>query len=50
MQKTHQGLLDAHEILPHIDPIIQIVKAVGAPYGGMAIGTITFLLTVWVWF
>ncbi|KAK1991739.1 hypothetical protein LX36DRAFT_589824 [Colletotrichum falcatum] len=41
MDKVHQGMSSAHDILQHIDPIIQIVQTVGAPYGNMAIGTIS---------
>ncbi|KAK7433892.1 hypothetical protein Landi51_13763 [Colletotrichum acutatum] len=45
-QKVQRGLSSAHDILQHIDPIIQIVQTVGAPYGCMAIGTISFLFTI----
>ncbi|KAI0853359.1 hypothetical protein F5Y00DRAFT_257384 [Daldinia vernicosa] len=33
-------------ILQHIEPILQLVKDFGAPYGGMAVGTISFLFTI----
>lgn len=36
----------AHDMLQSIDPLVNIIKDLGAPYGGMAIGTICFLLTV----
>lgn len=36
----------AHDIIKNFDPLMSIVKDFGAPYGGMAIGTICFLLTV----
>ncbi|RYP33461.1 hypothetical protein DL767_004739 [Monosporascus sp. MG133] len=36
----------AHDILQDFSPIVDIVKDCGAPYGGMAIGTICFLFTV----
>jgi len=36
----------ASDILQHMEPIVQVVKDFGAPSGGMAIGTITFLFTV----
>ncbi|KAI0897172.1 hypothetical protein F4806DRAFT_495680 [Annulohypoxylon nitens] len=36
----------AYDILQHMDPILRLVKDFGAPYGGMAIGTISFLFTI----
>lgn len=36
----------ASDIMQHMEPIVQVVKDFGAPSGGMAIGTITFLFTV----
>ncbi|PLB40287.1 uncharacterized protein BDW47DRAFT_116070 [Aspergillus candidus] len=36
----------AYEILQNMEPIVEIVKTFAAPYGGIAIGTISFLVTV----
>jgi hypothetical protein len=36
----------AVDILQNMDPLIQIIKDFGAPYGGMAIGTISLLFAV----
>ncbi|KAI0106667.1 hypothetical protein F4814DRAFT_428650 [Daldinia grandis] len=33
-------------VLQHVNPILQLVKDFGAPYGGMAVGTILFLFTI----
>ena len=48
MRKVQDFGASASDIVQHMDPIVQIVKDFGAPYGGMAIGTITFLFTVWL--
>lgn len=36
----------AYDIIESFNPLVNIVKDFGAPYGGMAIGTICFFLTV----
>ncbi|KAJ6443245.1 LIM domain-containing protein [Purpureocillium lavendulum] len=36
----------AHDFLRDVSPMVDIVKDFGAPYGGMAIGTICFLFAV----
>lgn len=36
----------AYDILQNMEPIVETVKTFGAPYGGLAIGTISFLVTV----
>ncbi|PKY01737.1 hypothetical protein P168DRAFT_321309 [Aspergillus campestris IBT 28561] len=36
----------AYEILQNMEPIVETVKTFAAPYGGIAIGTISFLVTV----
>lgn len=36
----------AHDILQNISPILELVRDFGAPYGGMAIGTICFVFVV----
>jgi hypothetical protein len=46
MRKVQDFGASASDILQHMEPIVQVVKDFGAPSGGMAIGTITFLFTV----
>ncbi|KAK6506458.1 hypothetical protein TWF506_011366 [Arthrobotrys conoides] len=36
----------AYDILQHFGPLVEVVKDLGAPYGGMAIGTISFLFAI----
>ncbi|PLN81836.1 hypothetical protein BDW42DRAFT_185144 [Aspergillus taichungensis] len=36
----------AYDILQNMEPIVETVKTFAAPYGGIAIGTISFLVTV----
>ncbi|KAK6495010.1 hypothetical protein TWF481_003038 [Arthrobotrys musiformis] len=35
-----------YDILQHVGPLVEVVKDLGAPYGGMTIGTISFLFIV----
>ncbi|PON20334.1 hypothetical protein TGAM01_v210776 [Trichoderma gamsii] len=44
-RRAQQFVESAYDVLQHVDPIVQLVKDFGAPYGGMAIGTISFLFT-----
>ncbi|KAL7902142.1 hypothetical protein HDV63DRAFT_360870 [Trichoderma sp. SZMC 28014] len=45
-RRAQQFVESAYDVLQHVDPIVQLVKDFGAPYGGMAIGTISFLFTI----
>lgn len=45
-QKAQNFAASAHDVLQHVEPIVQLVKDFGHPFGGMAIGTISFLLVV----
>lgn len=36
----------ASDILKYIGPLLNLIKDIGAPYGGMAIGTMSFLFAV----
>lgn len=45
-QKVISAASWASDFIHNLDPLVNIVKDFGAPFGGMAIGTICFLLTV----
>lgn len=49
-KRVGQSALDfvaaASDILNYMGPILNLIKDIGAPYGGMAIGTVSFLFTV----
>jgi hypothetical protein len=45
-RRAQQFVESAYDVLQHMDPIVQLIKVFGAPYGSMAIGTISFLFTV----
>lgn len=38
----------SHEMIEGFNPIISFVKDSGAPFGGLAIGTVCFLFAVWI--
>ena len=46
VQKTQNFFASTSEILQHLEPMLELVRNLGAPYGGMAIGTISFLFIV----
>lgn len=46
-QTVQNFAASAYDILHHMEPILDLVKDFGAPYGGMAIGTISFFFAVW---
>ncbi|KAM0258111.1 hypothetical protein ACHAQJ_004016 [Trichoderma viride] len=45
-QKVQDFAVSAYNVLQQIAPIVQLVQNFGAPYGGIAIGTISFLFTI----
>ncbi|KAL6823381.1 hypothetical protein V8C40DRAFT_247949, partial [Trichoderma camerunense] len=45
-RRAQQFAESAYDVLQHKNPIVQLVQDFGAPYGGMAIGVISFLFTV----
>jgi hypothetical protein len=45
-RRAQQFVESAYDVLQHMDPIVQLIKDFGAPYGSMAIGTISVLFTV----
>lgn len=45
-QSVQNFAVAASDIVTCMGPILELVKDIGAPYGGMAIGTVSFLFTV----
>ena len=48
IQTTQNVLVSSYVILQHLEPMVELVRHLGAPYGGMAIGTLSFLFVVCV--
>ena len=44
--ETYALVLEAHDILQTFQPLVNIVKDVGGPYGALGIGVISLLFTV----
>jgi hypothetical protein len=45
-QRASEFGASAYEVMRNVSPILEIVKDFGAPYGGLAIGTVSFLFAV----
>ncbi|CAI6341352.1 unnamed protein product [Periconia digitata] len=45
-KKVTNGLASAQEIVENFNPLMEIVKSLGAPFGGMALGTLCFVLVI----
>jgi hypothetical protein len=46
VQKTQNFAASAWDILRELQPILEVVKTFGGPYGTLAVGTISFLFAV----
>jgi hypothetical protein len=45
-QSVQNFAASAYDVLEDMEPLLDVVMDFGSPYGGMAIGTIAFLLAV----
>lgn len=45
-RKTNEFMASAFDLLQGFSPMVDMIKDVASPYGGLAIGTISFLFAV----
>lgn len=48
-KKANNQLASAYQIAQNFSPVMEMVKNFGAPFGGMALGTLCFVLVVRLW-
>lgn len=46
MKRVKRNSASAQDILHHIEPVVELVRDFAAPYGNLAIGTMSFLFIV----